>query len=109
MKTDVTPEQWADALESGDYKQGKKTDAMFKSDNGFCCLGVLADLMGDLRSNDPAGIDSRGIFPSGSRPEWLSRNQEDRATGLNDGVNLPRRRTFKEIASWIRKGMEVPA
>lgn len=38
----VTFDEWMDALESGDYKQGKT----YLNNNGqFCCLGVLADLI----------------------------------------------------------------
>lgn len=34
--------QWADALESGKYKQGRHR--LKSSENTFCCLGVLCDL-----------------------------------------------------------------
>jgi hypothetical protein len=34
-------ERWVAALRSGDYEQGKDT---LKSDNKFCCLGVLLDI-----------------------------------------------------------------
>jgi hypothetical protein len=34
--------KWIDALRSGKYRQGK--GALHKTDNSFCCLGVLCDL-----------------------------------------------------------------
>ena len=33
--------EWVKALRSGDYKQGKE---FLKSEQGYCCLGVLCDL-----------------------------------------------------------------
>lgn len=40
MKKDIAY-KWIDALESDEYKQ---TQGYLKTDNGFCCLGVLCDL-----------------------------------------------------------------
>lgn len=34
-------QKWVEALESGKYKQGK---GRLKSDDAYCCLGVLCDL-----------------------------------------------------------------
>lgn len=44
-------DEWAVALESGDYKQGKT--ALKTTDNEFCCLGVLCDI---LSKKDPENI-----------------------------------------------------
>ena len=35
-------EKWITALRSGEYKQGR--EALKRTDNEFCCLGVLCDL-----------------------------------------------------------------
>lgn len=35
--------QWIEALRSGEYKQDRD-GGQLKTDKGFCCLGVLADL-----------------------------------------------------------------
>jgi hypothetical protein len=35
-------EEWIKALQIGDYNQGK---GLLRSDNGFCCLGVLCDVV----------------------------------------------------------------
>jgi hypothetical protein len=34
-------QKWVSALRSGDYQQGR---SYLRTDNGFCCLGVLCDL-----------------------------------------------------------------
>jgi len=34
-------QKWVDALRSGEYQQ---TQRYLRTDNGFCCLGVLCDL-----------------------------------------------------------------
>ena len=36
-------QKWVDALRSGEYQQGQYC---LRTDNGFCCLGVLCDLYG---------------------------------------------------------------
>jgi len=36
-------QKWVSALRSGDYQQGR---SYLRTDNGFCCLGVLCDLYG---------------------------------------------------------------
>ena len=36
-------QKWVSALRSGDYQQGQN---YLRTDNGFCCLGVLCDLYG---------------------------------------------------------------
>lgn len=40
MRKDIA-EKWVVALKSGEYKQ---TQSYLKTDEGFCCLGVLCDL-----------------------------------------------------------------
>lgn len=34
--------RWLEALRSGEYKQGR---GMLRSQNGYCCLGVVCDLI----------------------------------------------------------------
>lgn len=38
-------DRWIEALESGKYRQGKH--ALQTRDGGFCCLGVLCDIVKD--------------------------------------------------------------
>jgi len=42
MKREIAT-QWVKALRSGDYKQG--TGVLRSSDNRFCCLGVLCEVL----------------------------------------------------------------
>lgn len=41
MKEDIK-RRWLKALRSGEYKQSR---TYLKSENGFCCLGVLCDIL----------------------------------------------------------------
>ena len=40
MRSEIK-QMWLDALRSGEYKQGQKA---LRTDDNFCCLGVLCDL-----------------------------------------------------------------
>lgn len=94
---------WADALESGDYKQGV---GQLKHGDSFCCLGVLCDLYsstcwGDLIKDEVeflpkliqkwAGMQSRsGYIRIGGKEYNLAQMNDE-------GI------TFDEIADIIRK------
>lgn len=75
VKTKATPNHvfhkrlnvWADALESGDYKQGKGS---LKTTKGrFCCLGVACDIskLGKWGEDSEVGIDyiAKGYWNAG--------------------------------------------
>jgi hypothetical protein len=85
--------KWIKALRSGQYEQ---TTGELKNFQGYCCLGVLREIMdpsdaseskgGDLLSTKQlakCGLDSR-------RQEFLAE--------LNDGGS-----TFEEIADYVEK------
>lgn len=42
-------ERWVAALRSGDWRQ---TTGHLKREGGYCCLGVLAELLGQLDTDD---------------------------------------------------------
>ena len=46
--TEIPYQEWVDALRSGKYKQTKETlkGELPEGGVGYCCLGVLADIMG---------------------------------------------------------------
>ena len=51
-------ERWVAALRSGDYAQGHN---WLKSDDGYCCLGVLCEVMGwEIR--EKAAVLTEGQF-----------------------------------------------
>lgn len=119
--------KWADALESGEYKQSQH---QLRDANGFCCLGVLCNLHALEHPEIAAAQDS--IFEymgsEGGLPDavqnWANMNgNEGEFTGgvivnnavtlaqLNDGcAGVPslnrgptKPHTFKQIAKIIRK------
>lgn len=51
--------QWLTALRSGEYKQGKF--ALRDSEGGYCCLGVLCDVI------DPNGWDDGDLWHAPAR------------------------------------------
>jgi len=57
MKRAELIEKWLEALESGEYKQGKNT--LVNSRDGYCCLGVLckvAELNGIIKADEYVGM-----------------------------------------------------
>lgn len=50
--------RWADALESGKYKQ---TIGMLKDERGYCCLGVLCEVDG-IKKEDIVSGDKQRIY-----------------------------------------------
>ena len=98
---------WAAALRSGKYKQ---TKGALRTDEGYCCIGVLCDLV------DPAGWhskDSSGFYPWGNHAytgnipfliadEIGARAHVEWLPTLND-----RGKTFEEIAVLIEAGLNA--
>lgn len=96
---DVTPQQWAEALRSGEYQQ---CHAALARDGGYCCLGVLAKLAG----HDPAA-DYDAAIPVAYNHEWLSDHGLPVTTtfwGWNDGVPGASL-SFSEIADKIDEAL----
>lgn len=103
--------EWVAALRSGDYVQGK--GKLKTSDNQFCCLGVLCDIMskkdpkkyGDWGSATHGGAVIFGQFPNigaGTLPDSMRHDVgigvglEGALIRMNDG-DIP----FSEIATYI--------
>lgn len=115
MNTELV-RRWVDALESGEYKQGKGT-LVRKTDKGleFCCLGVAYKACrpkkkfvvnyGLLSHVDEKLTESLGLnmprFFDHSTPQHSGSTIERDFTYLND----VEKRSFKWIAKWIRKNM----
>lgn len=111
MKEDIK-NLWADALESGQYKQTK--GALRKGD-AFCCLGVLCNLHAQAhpeiasKQTDPGSYMSNKSFLPGDVAEWAGvkgrmgdtvyiQNNRDSLSGHNDDG-----RSFGQIAKAIRE------
>lgn len=103
MIDQTTKDKWIKALRSGDYKQtrGKLSTSHGK---GFCCLGVLADV----------------IDPDAWRPEDVTCRQWRDHAGLLPGAvldiatqstlatkNDQFRSNFAEIANWVEENVHV--
>lgn len=102
-------EKWLSALRSGDYKQ---TQLHLRTDDGFCCLGVLCDLYGKehnvewkLMNNDHFYVfqDGAAALPL-SVIEWAGVEDDNPEicktplSRLNDNGS-----TFNEIADLIEE------
>jgi len=104
-------QKWVSALRSGDYQQGRN---YLRTDNGFCCLGVLCDLYGkennvewNLANNghNYEFQDKESHLPS-SVIEWAGVG--DGNPPVNDGESTLVRlndsgSTFEQIADVIEK------
>lgn len=115
MKQDIAI-LWADALESGNYIQGKNA---LNQNNSFCCLGVLADIASDLgivsKGDDGCGrttYDNEIFALTEIVKEWAGINSvsgdvftadHNSLINMNDGEGC----TFNEIAAVIRKDYEI--
>jgi len=106
--TDIPFEQWIKALRSGDYKQIKGTlkGEHPEGGTGYCCLGVLTEVMG-------CEVEKQGLI-EGSLSEYSSEgplgiyehlrdvigfDYVDTLIDYNDETGLD----FKEIADYIEK------
>jgi hypothetical protein len=119
MKAELK-QKWVEALRSGKYQQG--TGVLRTTDNEYCCLGVLCDLV-DRSAWGVAeetftcvnGVDvprvaydfhSKGDSSCYSLPYTLEVNLKLTNTtpliDMNDGG-----KSFAEIADWIER--EIPA
>lgn len=91
--------KWVDALRSGAYKQGQYT--LRRSDNTYCCLGVLHEIVEGPKSwqinEDGTRFVGKGYaiitYNCGFDTEHI-----DRVMGMNDTGA-----TFAEIADYIEE------
>lgn len=129
-------EKWVEALESGEYAQGRKVLAKLDESGNttFCCLGVLCDLAnkaGVIPDPITAGDMCTGILHYGydylelpeSVQQWAGFMQGDPASGVQNpnsswnetyglaGLNDELRWDFTQIAQAIRETylVAVPA
>ena len=93
--------EWAEALESGEYGQGK--GYLFR-DGGYCCLGVLAIINGIPKCQIEGRLDLPDYFTLGGQylnQIYAARNETDEPFSfptLNDSLGL----TFPQIARLLR-------
>lgn len=110
MKPDLKRE-WVKALRSGEYRQ---TTRRLHDDNGFCCLGVLADIAVDgywARDEDVGDwilVDegngermSEGLIDLNVASKIGVKKYQEKLANLNDLNQL----TFPQIADWIEENI----
>lgn len=96
-------EQWVEALESGEYKQGQRNLCY---EDKYCCLGVACEVMG-IEGEEMAGfvyfkgnnivlLEFEKLGLRGMRGELASGPYASLAS-MNDSG-----KSFKEIAQFIR-------
>lgn len=115
--------KWADALESGEYEQGigKLRHVDLETNKvSYCCIGVLCEIHPDIASVGEeiykAANGSNFVYAfEDDMLEYvgLGRTQQEVLIGMNDGrvvesTGEVERKSFKEIAAWIRENMLLP-
>lgn len=93
-------ESWVKALRSGEYEQGQ---GALCNNGQYCCLGVLAEITGNLKPYQDTPYKSMGqyvFFPGMDFFQEVGLSDWDGYTlaEMNDGGS-----TFKEIADYIEK------
>lgn len=109
MKAELK-QKWVEVLRSGNYKQ---TNGWLRDDAGYCCLGVLCDI---VDSEGWGEIDSIGVIPyiynvfeaDELLPDEmieeinLDRNVMCTLAGMNDNGD-----SFEQIADYIEEHPEI--
>jgi hypothetical protein len=106
-------EKWIKALESGKYPQAKNT---LRSKEGYCCLGVLCEVAGaiwDYKRGEYArpkiNDQNLGIYSTltffGEEYFGLTSDEAGKLMIMNDSDFPTERKTFPEIASWVRENL----
>lgn len=99
---------WLDELRSGEYQQGKgNLRAIVDGTEGFCCLGVLCNIVQPSKWSAPlpSGVrlhnDTDGM-PSGSviNTSGLSLLDAQHLAAMNDSGE-----SFEMIAEWIERNL----
>ena len=98
--------KWVKALRSGEYCQ---TEGSLIDEKGYCCLGVLCDVMGIAQDEDENFVDEDG------RALTSLGSAHDDGEGLSGLVMKGGRwelakmndhgATFDEIADWIEENL----
>lgn len=95
--------KWVAALRSGEYKQ---TRLVLQDQNGFCCLGVLCDLLDPEAWGQPIEWDVEYFLWKGQSrqvpPLWWNSFcpivEQDQLAKLNDSGT-----SFREIADYLEE------
>lgn len=102
--------EWVEALESGNYKQGQ--DWLF-NDGSYCCLGVLCQIQRTLVNECDMGVTSYCLHSSnpcfsvlnslGNFPEQVTVKLDNQVLISLAELNDEGKFTFEEIAEVIKE------
>lgn len=98
----ITKKQWARALRSGKYKQGRN---LLNHAGRQCCLGVLCLLSGGKEAVAEFR-DGNSLTTAAQRFFKMTEHQHNRYIDMNDGGDFLRQHSFKEIADVIEGKMK---
>jgi hypothetical protein len=80
--------KWADALESGKYKQ--TTERLFNGKNGYCCLGVACVLAGKkFEFNENSGTYFPNCHDVSAYDDQILPTSIMEAIGMHDEAGTP--------------------
>lgn len=82
--------KWVKALRSGEYSQCRES---WRDDTGYCCLGVLLEINGEMSTNEPRAAAERLTGISGHPLQTL--------INMNDMEHL----SFVQIADYIEENL----
>ena len=101
MNKEIKP-KWLDALRSGKYKQS--IHKLRNPSNGFCCIGVLCDVVAPDRWHK---VDDNylhdGCKAYASTVVYNATDLTNEVVEKLVHMNDRERRTFAEIADWIEE------
>lgn len=91
--------RWLAALRSGEWRQGR---ARLERDGAYCCMGVLAKLLGRLDQHGRYLGLNAALLSANGRREVLPVETQNSLARMNDsGIS------FAHIADWIEANVEV--
>jgi hypothetical protein len=94
--------KWVEALRSGEYRQ---TTGHLKTENGYCCLGVLADIVDSSawhrRNGQWYWNTGECLLPYSTQDYLNIGDATDTLMDMNDSQD----KSFDEIADYIEQNL----
>lgn len=98
-------DRWVRALRSGDYKQ---TKGRLRTESGFCCLGVLCDLVDSTAwGSTPETYYWKDPSITGKPPTDVLREVGLSSSSVLTVMNDSEEQTFEQIAQYLEDGVPV--
>lgn len=110
-------EKWIAALESGDFHQARGV-LKERNTDGYCCLGIACVVAGAkfvfpengryfiaVRDGITISFEDTTLSNLLKKEIGLSSEEEKTLYRMNDGLDGNPKRSFLEIANWIRENL----